>query len=63
MGRQGAVRGCEVIWDLATADKMQELIEGATGQPCPCKRGQRCMVIPDDLQLEQSIAARQPLAC
>ena len=40
--------GCEVLFgegdERATA--MQELIEGATGQPCPCKQDRSCPLIP-----------------
>jgi hypothetical protein len=44
--------GCEVAFTAAKAVRMQELIEDATGEPCPCKRGRECPILPSGLDLE-----------
>lgn len=34
--------GCELVWDHASGVRAQEMIEAATGLPCPCKRDLTC---------------------
>jgi hypothetical protein len=51
---------CEVEWDLDKADQMQELIETSTGQRCPCYRGERCPLVPDDVAARMRIPAPAP---
>lgn len=40
--------GCEVLFDEEKAARVQELVETATGGPCPCKSGQGCPLIPSN---------------
>lgn len=39
-------RTCEVIWDVPTADRAQELVELSIGGPCPCTAGRECPLLP-----------------
>lgn len=41
--------GCEILFDAKRAAGMREMIERATGLPCPCKRGEACMLLARDL--------------
>jgi hypothetical protein len=41
-----AAYGCEVLFSSERAQAVQELIEGATGKPCPCKQGMACPLLP-----------------
>jgi hypothetical protein len=34
--------GCEVLFSAADAERVQQMIEDATGLPCACKRDLRC---------------------
>ena len=38
-----------MLWDAAKAKRVQELIEMGTGEPCPCKTGVRCPILPKTL--------------
>ena len=38
--------GCEVLFSSKRAQAVQNLIEGATGKPCPCKQGMTCPLLP-----------------
>jgi hypothetical protein len=38
--------GCEILFEREQAQAMQDLIEGATGKPCPCKNGVACPLLP-----------------
>lgn len=38
--------GCEILFDREQAAAMQELIERKTGDPCPCKQGKACPLLP-----------------
>lgn len=40
--------GCEVAFDAARAKRLQELIEDATGHPCPCRPGLSCPLLPPE---------------
>lgn len=40
------MRGCEVVWDVETADRVEELVEESTGEPCPCRQGKTCPFVP-----------------
>jgi hypothetical protein len=37
---------CETIYGRERAAKLQAYIEDATGEPCPCKRGISCLLMP-----------------
>lgn len=39
--------GCEILFTEDRAEAVQELIEGATGEPCPCKQGKVCPLLPE----------------
>jgi hypothetical protein len=39
---------CETIYGCERAAKLQAYIEGAMGQPCPCKQGLGCPMMPVD---------------
>ena len=57
------MRGCEVAWDIETADRIQGLVEEATGMPCPCKRGLPCLVVPREVVLPTpQVRAGEPAA-
>lgn len=36
------MRNCEYVWDPLRAKQVSELVERATGKPCPCKEGGQC---------------------
>ena len=36
------MRLCEYVWDPLRAQQVSELVERATGKPCPCKEGGQC---------------------
>jgi hypothetical protein len=36
---------CEYVWDPVQASQVRELLERATGEPCPCKQGKPCPFI------------------
>lgn len=38
-------KGCEILLGQDRARDMQDLIEGATGAPCPCKQGFVCPLL------------------
>lgn len=38
--------GCEILFNSEKARAMQELVEGATGDLCPCKRMMACPLLP-----------------
>jgi hypothetical protein len=40
--------GCEVLFDAERASAMQEMVERATGGPCPCKQAMPCPLLPRD---------------
>ena len=40
--RRDAMRNCEYVWDPVRAQQVSELVERATGKPCPCKEGGQC---------------------
>lgn len=37
--------GCAILFGDRKARAMQELIEGATGEPCPCRVGLGCPLL------------------
>ena len=37
--------GCEVLFNSEQALHIQQLIETATGRPCPCKQGRTCPLL------------------
>ena len=39
------------MWDAEDAKRVQELMEQGTGEPCPCKRGKRCPILPETLAI------------
>ncbi len=46
------MRGCEVLWDdIVQANRVQAIVEDATGQPCPCLQGRECPLLPGDVTL------------
>jgi hypothetical protein len=49
--------GCEVLFSSERAQAVQDLIEGATGKPCPCKQGKTCPLLPRAEKPEASFAA------
>jgi hypothetical protein len=49
--------GCEVLFSSERAQAVQNLIEGATGKPCPCKQGKTCPLLPRVEKPEASFAA------
>lgn len=55
------MRGCEVIWDEQTADKVEAMVERATGGPCPCRVGNDCPLLPKDVQLTRRPDMGTPL--
>jgi hypothetical protein len=40
-----AAYGCEVLFDNDRAAMLQSIIEGSTGEPCPCKQGKACPLL------------------
>ena len=38
--------GCEILFGDEQGAKMQELVERVTGEPCPCKQGKGCPLMP-----------------
>lgn len=41
--------GCEVLFGTDRGRAVQELVEGATGQLCPCKQGLTCpLLVPEE---------------
>lgn len=38
--------GCELVWDEPVATQIREFIEESIGGPCPCRRGERCKLLP-----------------
>lgn len=51
IGACRSVRGCEVLWGKAKADRVQGAIERAVGGPCSCIRGERCPLLPEHPRL------------
>lgn len=45
------MRGCELLWDMETADEVQRMVERAMGEQCPCFKEERCPLLPDGFQL------------
>lgn len=40
------MRGCEIVWGLETADRVQRLIRSAfEGETCPCDRDGVCPIL------------------
>lgn len=56
------LRGCEIMWDVDRADQAQRLIEESTGRPCPCVTGERCPLLPADVQLPPPVPPVPPAA-
>lgn len=54
------MRGCEAVYDIETAGKVQAMIEKATGRPCPCIHGKVCPLIPGDVVLVPAISVERP---
>ena len=52
------VYGCEIMWGAAKAVEVQELVEAATGQACPCKRRLLCPLLPAGGSVTTMVAAR-----
>ena len=42
--------GCELTFSREKAEQIQRLVEESTGKPCPCKTGQPCLLLPNDLR-------------
>lgn len=40
--------GCEILFTRERAQAMQDFIEDATGEPCPCKQARACPLMPVD---------------
>lgn len=40
--------GCELIWEPDEARKVKAMMEEATGQPCPCLRGLKCLLVSEE---------------
>ena len=45
------MRMCEVIWNMEKADRVQKMVESASGLPCPCAQGLVCPLMPADVVL------------
>lgn len=45
------VRGCELLWDVETADEVQRIVEAANGGCCPCFADERCPLLPEGFRL------------
>jgi len=45
--------GCEVLFGAKRAQDMQDMIERATGDVCPCKRGRVCPLLPREGAVQQ----------
>lgn len=43
---------CHTIFGVQRGDELLELIEETTGQPCPCRRGQPCPLMPNTAVVE-----------
>ena len=44
------MRLCEALFaDVRDADRVQELVQEATGEPCPCSQGRECPLFGDRL--------------
>jgi len=52
----GAAYGCEVLFDEERGLAVQELVEAATGEPCPCKQGRACPLLDLKIQPAQAVA-------
>lgn len=39
---------CETIYGRARGAQLVELVERCTGEPCPCKQGLACPLMPSD---------------
>ena len=50
MGRHPML-GCELLFSAEKAEKVQALVEESTGRPCPCKAGEHCPLLPNDLRV------------
>ena len=59
--------GCEVLFTTERGRAVQELIEGATGELCPCKQGKVCPLLPEmgrvsmDASVAREIAYGPPM--
>lgn len=51
------MRVCESVWDVATADRVQELMV-AGGIPSPCESGGRCPFVPSPSESEAAQASQ-----
>ncbi|MGZ4519091.1 MAG: hypothetical protein ACXVXP_05875 [Mycobacteriaceae bacterium] len=38
--------GCEILFTEEQGKKMMDMVERVTGQPCPCKQGKTCPLLP-----------------
>lgn len=45
------MRACEAVYDMRTSEKVQALIEEATGKPCPCTGGLPCPLLSMSVKL------------
>lgn len=46
------MHACELVFDDPDdAARLVATVEEVTGQPCPCKRGQRCPLTPTQIRL------------
>lgn len=37
---------CERLFGIEEGMRIQELVERQSGSPCPCKRGEQCLLLP-----------------
>lgn len=43
------MHGCELLFDAETAARVIAQVRAASGGECPCDKGQRCPMLPDDV--------------
>ena len=56
------MRGCEMIWDAVDARRVQQLVQEATGEDCPCIKGDGCpLLTPETISLIRDMTRRATL--
>ena len=40
---------CQAIYGIERGDELSAFIEQATGEPCPCRQGRACPMMPADV--------------
>jgi len=43
------MRGCDLVFSPEMAEKVKDTLSELWGGTCPCGKGQRCPLLPDDL--------------